>query len=98
MVILPLDACIPADEELFMEAPMPREPQQSSSARTSDTPIHPIISEDSHRDTLDRVAHVIELLKELDLSEGLTPSARAGLYWIHRMLADTIKHVSDGLK
>lgn len=61
-------------------------------------PIHPIISDDSHRDTLDRVAHVIELLKVLDLSEGLTPSARAGLYWIHCMLADTVKHVSNGLK
>ncbi len=77
---------------------MPRDPQKSASALTTDTPTHPIISDDSHRDTLDRVAHVIELLKELDLSEGLTPSARAGLYWIHRMLADTVKHVSDGLK
>jgi hypothetical protein len=88
----------PANEQLFMEAPMPKDPQQSSSALTTDTPVHPIISDDSHRDTLDRVAHVIELLKELDLSEGLTPSARAGLYWIHCMLADTVKHVSDGLK
>jgi hypothetical protein len=61
-------------------------------------PEYSIIESTSHRDTLDRVAHVIELLKELDLSEGLTPSARAGLYWIHRMLADTVKHVSDGLK
>ena len=77
---------------------MPKDHQQSSSALATDTPIHPIISDDSHRDTLDRVAHVIELLKELDLSDGLTPSARAGLYWIHRMLADTVKHVSDGLK
>ena len=75
---------------------MPRDPHPST--LTTDPPVHPIISDDSHRDTLDRVAHVIELLKELDLSEGLTPSARAGLYWIHRMLADTVKHVSDGLK
>jgi hypothetical protein len=59
---------------------------------------HPIISETSHRDTLDHVAHVIELLEQLDLSEGLTPSARAGLYWIHRMLADAVRHVSDGLR
>jgi hypothetical protein len=44
------------------------------------------------------VVHVIELLEQLDLSEGLTPSARAGLYWIHHMLADTVKHVSDGLR
>ena len=77
---------------------MPRKSQQSSNTLTSSTPIHPIISNDSHRDTLDRVAHVIELLKELNLSEGLSPSARAGLYWIHCMLADTVKHVSDGLK
>ena len=77
---------------------MPRGPHQPSSTLTTDSPVHPIISDGSHRDTLDHVAHVIELLKELDLSEGLTPSARAGLYWIHRMLADTIKHVSDGLK
>jgi len=54
---------------------MPRDPQKSSSALTTDAPSHPIISDDSHRDTLDRVAHVIELLKELDLSDGLTPSA-----------------------
>lgn len=59
---------------------------------------HPIISATSHRDTLDHVAHVIELLEQLDLSEGLTPSARAGLYWIHRMLADAVRHVSDGLR
>ena len=76
---------------------MPRKSQQSSNTLTSSAPIHPIISNDSHRDTLDRVAHVIELLKELNLSEGLTPSADAGLYWIHCMLADTVKHVSDGL-
>ncbi len=77
---------------------MPRGPHQSSSTLTTDHPAHPIISDDSHRDTLDHVAQVIELLKEMDLSEGLTPSARAGLYWIHCMLADTVKHVSDGLK
>ena len=76
---------------------MPRNSQQYSNTLTSSTPIHPIISNDSHRDTLDRVAHVIELLKELNLSEGLSPSADAGLYWIHCMLADTVKHVSDGL-
>lgn len=70
----------------------------SSNNPITDLPIHPIISDDSHRDTLDRVAHVIELLKVLDLSEGLTPSARAGLYWIHCMLTDTVKHVSDKLK
>ena len=74
------------------------DPDPSTNTPANDVRIHPIISDDSPRDTLDRVAHVIELLKELDLSEGLTPSARAGLYWIHCMLADTVKHVSDGLK
>lgn len=77
---------------------MTRDIKHSSSNPITDIPIHPIISDDCHRDTLDRVAHVIELLKVLGLSEGLTPSARAGLNWIHCMLADTVKHVSDGLK
>lgn len=81
IVDLSLDLVHPEDEQpFFMEAPMPKDSQQSSSALTTDTPIHLIISNDSHRDTLNHVAHVIELLKELDLSEGLTPSARAGLY------------------
>lgn len=59
---------------------------------------HPIISTSLHRDTLDRVADVLELLEQLDLSDGLTPSARAGLHWIHHMLVDATKHVSDGLR
>ncbi len=59
--------------------------------------VHPIISSTLHRDTLDRVADVIELLEQLDLSDGLSPRARAGLYWIHHMLADAVKYVSDGL-
>jgi hypothetical protein len=76
---------------------MTRNSQISPAAETGAVE-HPIISETSHRDTLDHVAHVIELLKQLDLSEGLTPGARAGLYWIHRMLADAVRHVSDGLR
>jgi hypothetical protein len=64
----------------------------------SDIYDYPIISGTLHRDTLNRVADVIKLLEQLDLSDGLTPSARAGLYWIHHMLADAIKHVSDGLR
>ena len=60
-------------------------------------PDHPIISASLHRDTLNRVADVLELLGQLDLSDGLTPSARAGLHWIHYMLVDATKHVSDGL-
>lgn len=77
---------------------MPRNSRQPSRMGATKVPEHPIISNTSHRDTLDHVAHVIELLEQLDLSEGLTPSARAGLYWIHRMLVDTVKHVSDGLR
>jgi hypothetical protein len=77
---------------------MPRNSRQPSRMRATKVPEHPIICDSSHRDTLDHVAHVIELLERLDLSEGLTPSARAGLYWVHRMLADTVKHVSDGLR
>jgi hypothetical protein len=64
----------------------------------SDIYDYPIISGTLHRDTLNRVADVIKLLEQLDLSDGLTPSARAGLYWIHHLLADAIKHVSDGLR
>lgn len=77
---------------------MPRNSRQPSGMRATRVPEHPIISDASHRDTLDHVVHVIELLEQLDLSEGLTPGARAGLYWIHRMLADTVRHVSDGLR
>lgn len=77
---------------------MPRTSPQPSRTRATKALEHPIISEVSHRDTLDHVAHVIELLEQLDLSEGLTPGARAGLYWIHRMLADSVRHVSDGLR
>ena len=77
---------------------MPRNSRQPAGMRAINVPEHPIISDTSHRDTLDHVAHVIELLEQLDLSEGLTPSARAGLYWIHRMLADAVRHVSDGLR
>jgi len=77
---------------------MTRNRQQPSHTPDTNIPDHPIISDDLHRDTLDRVVHIIELLEQLDLSDGLTPSARAGLYLIHRMLADAIKHVSDGLR
>lgn len=76
---------------------MARKPQSFLHSQAK-CPGYSLIESTSHRDTLDRVAHVIELLKELDLSEGLTPSARAGLYWIHCIVADTVKHVSDGLK
>jgi hypothetical protein len=72
--------------------------RNTSRASSLRLPRHPIISDVSHRDTLDRVVHLIELIGELDLSEGLTPDAHAGLYWMHRILADAIKHVSDNLK
>ena len=56
-----------------------------------------IVSNVSHRDTLANVADIVELLKQMDLSEGLTPSARDGLFWIYGMLTDAIKHVSKDL-
>lgn len=77
---------------------MSRNPKRSSRTPKTDFPDHPIISDTSHRDTLDRVADIIELLQQVNLSDGLTPNARAGLYWIHHMLADSIKHVSDELR
>lgn len=77
---------------------MPRKPQQLPKTPSTNIPGHPIISDSLHRDTLDRVAHVIELLEQLDLTEGLTPRARTGLHWIHCMLADAVKHVSDSLQ
>jgi hypothetical protein len=46
----------------------------------SDIYDYPIINGTLHRDTLNRVADVIKLLEQLDLSDGLTPSARARLY------------------
>ena len=77
---------------------MQRNTQQSPDALATNIPVHPIISDTLHRDTLDRVVHIIELLQQLDLSEGLTPTARAGLYWIHGMLAESVKYVSDVLR
>ncbi len=76
---------------------MPRNPQPRPRRPRGTLLRHPIISETLHRDTLDRVAHVIALLEQLDLADGLTPSARTGLYWIHSMLGDAVKHVSDAL-
>lgn len=49
------------------------------------------------RDALANVADIVELLKRKDLSEGLTPSARAGLFCIYGLLIDAIKHVSNDL-
>lgn len=77
---------------------MTRNHQQSSQYCETITSNHPIISDIMHRDTLDRVIHIIELLEQLDLSEGLTPGAQSGLYWVHRMIINSVKHVSDDLK
>lgn len=60
-------------------------------------PPHPLIVPDSHRDTLDRVAHVLALLKEAEAPDGLSDAARTGLFWIHDMLGDAVRHVSNGL-
>jgi hypothetical protein len=77
---------------------MQRNEQQSPQSQEVNIPEHPIISHTLHRDTLDRVVYMIELLQQLDLSEGLTPTARAGLYWMHGMLAESVKYVSDALR
>jgi len=65
-------------------------------------PSIPLIADDSgnnigYRDTLDRVVAVLQLLSEMDLSEGLSPRAKSGHYWILLMLIDSVKYVSDAL-
>ena len=50
-----------------------------------------------YQDTLDRIAAVLHLLTELDLSEGLSSKAENGRYWVHLMLIDSINYVSDAL-
>lgn len=67
-----------------------------------DIPTIPLIADSlgnnvGHRDTLNRVATVIQLLTELNLSEELSPETENGLYWVQLMLIDSIRHVSDAL-
>jgi len=72
-----------------------------------DTPKHtppsiPLIADNSgnnvgYRDTLDRVAAVLQLMTEIDLSEELSAKAKSGHYWILLMLIDSVNHVSDAL-
>lgn len=50
-----------------------------------------------YRDTLDRVAAVLQLLSEINLSEGLSSGAETGHYWVQLMLIDSVKYVSDAL-
>lgn len=76
---------------------MQRNRAKSPRPTKSDDYDYSIINATLHRDTLNRVADVIKLLELLDLSDGLSPGARAGLHWIHQMLTDAIKHVSDSL-
>ena len=66
---------------------------------TKDIPQHkiptiPLIADSlgnnvGHRDTLNRVATVIQLLTELNLSEELSPETENGLYWVQLMLIDS---------
>lgn len=65
-------------------------------------PPNPIIAANSannvgYRDTLDRVAAVLQLLTELHATEGLSPKAETGHYWIQLMLIDAVKYVSEAL-
>ncbi len=50
-----------------------------------------------HRDTLNRVATVLELLTEVNLSDELSSGAENGLYWVQLMLIDSVRYVSDAL-
>ena len=65
-------------------------------------PVIPLIAESSgnnvgYQDTLNRVAAVLQLLTEIDLSEEWSPKARTGHYWILLMLIDSVNHVSASL-
>jgi len=65
-------------------------------------PTIPLIAENlgnniGHRDTLDRIAAVLQLLIEIDISEEWSPKAKAGHYWILLMLIDSVNHVSSSL-
>lgn len=68
----------------------------------SKIPANPLIAESSgknvgYRDTLDRVAAILQLLTEMNLTEGLSTGAETGRYWIQLMLIDSVKYVSAGL-
>lgn len=68
----------------------------------SKLPANPLVENCSgnivgYRDTLDRVVAVLQLLNEMNLTEGLSSSAESGRYWIQLMLIDAVKCVSDGL-
>ncbi len=52
----------------------------------------------SHCDTLDRIASIMALLQELNLSEGLSPGAETGLYLVQSTLIDSVQYVSDALQ
>lgn len=63
----------------------------------------PLISQHSnhqvgHRDTLERVVSVLELLAELDYGKGLSPKAETGLYWVQMMLIESLNHVIRSLE
>jgi len=63
---------------------------------------NPLIAENldnnvGFRDTLDRVAAVLQLLTEIDLSEEWSPRAKMGHYWVLLMLIDSVNYVSDAL-
>ena len=77
---------------------MAKKPLKSYRDSAESMPRHPIISQTLNRDTLDRVTDIIELLEQMNLQDGMTPKARTGLYWIHCMLVDAVKHVNDGLR
>ncbi len=40
---------------------------------------------------------MLNLLTELDLSKGLSPSMENGLFWVQLMVIDSVKYVSQAL-
>lgn len=70
---------------------------------TNSIPAIPLVSDSpvrnvGCRDTLDRVVDVLKLLSDLDLSDGLSPRAENGLYWIHLTLIESLGYVSRTLE
>ncbi len=65
-------------------------------------PSNPLVADNlgnnvGHRDTLNRVVAVLQMLTELNISEEVSPEVGNGLYWVQLMLIDSVNYVSDAL-
>ncbi len=76
---------------------MNTEPNNTPQSSISSNSQHPIVQDENHRDSLNRVVQVLALLQHLDLQAGLSSEADAGWFWVTKMLRDSIQHVSDSL-